>query len=278
VRNKFKSNFRENDDDFRGENAPENEMIWDDALRPGSQIEYFLTANYVGTPSTLYYYPDTTGGFLFEFEGLPGIRTANVANCGGAGFNYCVFQPATLYVDAYDRGSQFSRERVANVLNGLDPCLDEDGCLIPQDRNWDRYDYISASWLPSMARGRSRIEQPHREPGPGYRAMIVNTGTMSTGAMDDGDFPFFESWLTSAACPGALNRQVFIMNGDKPGQLMESPGGGNTFAPAFMQNVLGATLLCDSFNGVNTEDPDCGAENTSFCARWLPVEAARSGL
>ena len=63
-------------------------MLWDDIFLPGTRIEYFVTANYVTTPEVLRLLPDTTGGHSYEFEILPGLRTARVPDCGGVGFDY----------------------------------------------------------------------------------------------------------------------------------------------------------------------------------------------
>jgi hypothetical protein len=276
TRNKFKSDFRENDDDFVGEVTPENEMIWDDALRPGTQIEYFITSNYIGTPGVLGYYPDTTGGFFWEFEALPGIRTANVANCGGAGFNYCVFHPATLYVDGTAGVQFFMENSLRTLLNGEDLCIVEEGCKIPRDRNWDRYDYLGSTtnFKAPIARGGVAGSNNGFTLNQilGYRAIILNTGGVGGGALEGADFPFFDAWLTSPACNANITRQVFIMNGDNTGEVLLDAGNDPTnFGDAFLANTLGATLFCDAFNGTNTSDPDCGLENTSFCAKVLPV-------
>jgi hypothetical protein len=275
-KNRFKSNYRENESQFLGETHPETEMIWDDALRPGTRIEYFLTSSYIGSPDILHYFPDTLGGNLFEFEALPGVRVANVANCGGAGFDFCVFHPATLYVDAYNAGAQiFIENALRTVLNDLEPCTAPRGCPIPPDRNWDRYDYIGSSACCNAAMARGVV--PGSNNGLtvnqilGYRTILVNTGVFSEGAMQDEDFTFFDAWLTSPDCGANVNRQVFIMNGDRTGELLLAPGGGGGVSgPAFLANRLGASLFCDAFNGVFTTDPDCAPVNDSYCVRLLP--------
>ncbi|MFB3907091.1 MAG: FlgD immunoglobulin-like domain containing protein [Candidatus Eisenbacteria bacterium] len=278
TRNTFLSNFRENDDDFVGEGNAETEMIWDDILYPGTQIEYFITSNYTNTPNVLYYYPDTTGSFFLEFEVLPGVRDAYVPNCGGAGFNYCAYQPATLYIDVINSGAQFYIENaLRTVLNGYDPCFEEDGCVIPRDRNWDRYDYLdgSSNWKVPFARG----PIPGSNAGMtvnqllGYQAILVNTGAYSSGAMDEVDFQLFDQWLVTPDCNANTNRQVMVMNGDKIGEMLEN---WPLYGQPFMTNTLGAILFCDAFNGVSS-DPDCSPENTSYCVRLMPVQGGAFG-
>jgi len=86
--------------------------------------------------------------------------------------------------------------------------------------------------------------------------------------MDDHDFELFDDWLYSSLCDANVNRQVLALYGDNAGELLESQGW--VHGPAFLHNTLGATPLCDAFNG-NTYDPDCGEINASKCVRWMPV-------
>jgi hypothetical protein len=145
LRNKFLSAFREDDDDFAGEGNPDNEMIWDDILYPGTRIEYFITGNYISSPSALRYLPDTTGGYFLEFEVLPGLRMVNMPGCDGGGTQVCVYQPATLYVDSYNvRAQIFIENALRTILNGEPPCTEPGGCRRPPIPYWDRYDYSDA--------------------------------------------------------------------------------------------------------------------------------------
>jgi hypothetical protein len=281
-RNKFCSYFREDDDDFRGENFdasnPETEMIWDDILYPGTRIDFFCTANYVGV-SDLYYTPDTTGGFFREFEILPGIMIANVPGCGDFS-DYCAFHPATLYIDCYNRGAQFYIENaLRTLLNGEELCLEEEGCEIPKNRNWDRYDYLdgSSNWNAPFIRG----SVPGSNNGMtlnqilGYRSILLNFGTLGEGSAQDEDYILYTQWLTSPDCDANLNRQYFHANGDNAGQAIARPGGtGIEFqGEAFLNNILGATVGCIGFNGIN-EDPGCAPPDTSYCVRWLDLDGA----
>ncbi len=284
ARNKFISSFRENDDDFVAEGSPDNEMIWDDVLYPGTRIEYFITSNYVGSPTELYYLPDTTGGGFLEFEVLPGVRVANVTACGGqpngqSGFNYCVYQPAVLYVDMTNAGQQiFIENALRTVLNGLPACDDPLGCPIPVDRNWDRYDYEASC---------SCFNVPFaRGPWPtcnygmtlkqllGYRAILCNAGSLAGGATEEEDWRLFGEWLNSTECQGNTNRQVFVLNGDKAGQILR---GRPTYGLPFLHEVFGAELSCDAFNGFFGDNP-CPPENDSYCVRYLPAIAPIFGV
>lgn len=279
TRNKFISEFREDDDDFVAERDPMNEMIWDNVLYPGTRIQYFVTSYYYGTPNTLFYYPDTTGSNFFEFEVLPGVQVANVNGCGGTGFNYCAFHPATLYIDAFNGGSQFYVENaLRTVLNGYDPCLSETGCTIPDDRYWDRYDMLdgSSNWNCPFARGpvAGSNNGMTLQQILGYKTILLNTGTYSSGATEEIDYQLYDAWLRSPLCDSNTNRQVFLMNGDKTGEVLENAtwdtGTEGNLGKAFLNTTLGAALLCDAFNGIS-DDPDCAPQTTDYCIRWLPV-------
>jgi hypothetical protein len=277
-RNKFISSFREDDDDFRGEGNAETEMIWDDVLVPGTRIDYFITSNYIATPNDLYYYPDTAGGYFWEFEALPSIRTAYAPNCGGAGSDFCAYHPATLYIDMFNGGAQLRIENaLRSLLNGLPLCAEEGGCPIPVDRNWDRYDYLDAA--SNWKTGFARTSFPASNAGMtiqqilGYRTILANTGAFSAGTTEDPDWEMFSQWLVSPDCNANANRQAFLLNGDNTGEILEVlPEHG----PSFLRDVLQASLYCDAFNGF-AADPDCAPDNMSYCVRLLPVAGGPFG-
>jgi hypothetical protein len=270
LRNRFQSTFRDDDDDFVGEGNPDNEMLWDDIFYPGTRIEYFVTSNYWVTPNELYYYPDTTGGNFLEFEILPGLRLANAHGCGGVGHDVCVYQPATLYIDAAGGAQFFIENALRHVLNGYPSCEEEGGCPIPPDRNWDRYDYENATSNYNVAFARSPIAGSNNgltlNQLLGYRSILVNTGSYGEGTMENVDFTLFDSWLRTSLCSANSNRQVFMMNGDQSATAAGYWPDGATF----LSGTLGATLLCDAFNGYS-QDPDCLPVNDSYCVRLLPA-------
>ncbi|MBD3160829.1 MAG: hypothetical protein GF346_01645 [Candidatus Eisenbacteria bacterium] len=273
----FATLFREDDDDFVGEENPENEILWDDVFYPGTRVEYFITSNYVQTPSIVYHLPDTTGGYFYEFEVLPGLRTANVPDCGGQGFDYCVFQPSILYIDGYDRGAQvFIENALRTVLNGEDPCQSEYGCPIPKNRNWDRFDI---GWVPCAHNVPfARLPVPGSEGGMtlqqilGYRAILLNTGSADCAPVHDVDFELFDQWLRSPECNANVNRQVFVFNGDRIGENLFW----DDYGSMFLRSTLGAEAYCKAFHGDagGFDLNDCGDLNTSYCLRFLEADDA----
>jgi hypothetical protein len=106
----------------------------------------------------------------------------------------------------------------------------------------------------------------------GYRSIIVSNGTFGSGSMEDIDFALFDDWLTSSHCNGNANRQVFMMDGDQTASLLNNWPLGTTF----MTNVLGASLLCDAFNG-DSNDPACAPPEEASCVRYLAAPGGAFG-
>ncbi|MFN8546692.1 MAG: hypothetical protein U0527_01655 [Candidatus Eisenbacteria bacterium] len=260
AKNKFISEFREDDDDFAGENTNNNEMIRDGVLPPGTQIQYFITSNYTCTPTQYYYLPDTTGGNLLEFEIMPSWRI----DAGTAKF------PCILCVDL-NTGNQFYVENALNViLNGAGP-----GAPIPNPTRWDRYDYTDASsnWNAPFARSVGGNNGIGLVQMMGYRQVILYTGTSTSGSMETPDFTLFGDWLSALVCNGNLNgingRQGFIGNGDELSTLLTSTN------PNFLVNYLGANNKCDAYN-VDNCGPTTPADE-SFCVRVNAAGGAQFG-
>ncbi len=121
ANNKFVSYFREDDDDFddgSGELTEANEIIADGVLFPGTQVDYFVSSNFIGS-SQSFLLPDTSGGFSLEFEILPRWRD------DGGVLKY----PCFLYVDAFNAGAEYYIEKALESL----------------EVDFDRFDALDAS-------------------------------------------------------------------------------------------------------------------------------------
>ena len=200
AKNKFTTYLKEADWSAWGrpgagpELSDATEIIPDNVLFPGTQVEYFLTANFVSTPSEKFFLPDTSGGFFLEYEILPSWR-----DIGGGTLRY----PCLLYIDAFNVGAQVFIEAAIEGL-GFDV---------------DRYDYLDATsnWKAPMARG-GTVDANNGCTLPqllGYRGILVNTGTSNvTQLMWPEDYSMFSDWLTAIVCGSDATRQGLIMNGD----------------------------------------------------------------
>jgi hypothetical protein len=224
FRNQFMSFCRE--DNFyvpaSGEFHEDNEIIRDGVLVPGTAIDYFVSANYVGTRTENFLLPDTTGGFFAEFEILPSWR-----NDGGLKF------PCLLYVDATTGAQTF-----------IEAALEELGL------EHDRYDYNDATsnWKAPLARGPA----PSNNGAPvaqllGYRGIIVNTGG-GLSPMWPQDWLLFNDWINTVTCGGNTSRQGLILNGDNIAFAIDNQ------RPAFLDGVMGATLIQDAYYETGDEN------------------------
>ncbi|MBK8229635.1 MAG: T9SS type A sorting domain-containing protein [Candidatus Eisenbacteria bacterium] len=252
AKHKFWSEFREDDDDFVGEGANNNEMIRDGILAPGTQVEYFISANYTCTPGILYLLPDTTGGNLLEFEILPRWRL----DAGVSKF------PCTLLIDL-ERGGRSEIENGLNeVLAGAAP-----GDPIPNPPLWDRYDYLDAesNWNAPFARsvaGNNGVNVPQLVQ---YRQMILNTGTAPAGSMETDDFGLWGDWMGSLW--NQSFRQGWIAYGDNAPAIIAERN------PSFLYNYLRAALKCDAYH-----DAGCGPANPQDRSVCVRIDAAGSAL
>jgi len=229
--NRYHSYYHEKDVAFdagAGEISPGNEIIPDGILLPGTQIEYFVTANYVTTPEIHFTLPDTTGGFFSEFEILPGW----VFEDGLYKF------PALLYVDAFNAGAQYYIEAGFDALGLV----------------YDRYDYLdaSSSWKAPLARiGSGSTNGASVYQLLGYRAILVNMGSASGSVMWPEDYQMFSDWLTTIVCDGDLQSQGLIINGDNAGRVLNSAG------PILLNGEMAATFEADTYRAESGDDNYC---------------------
>lgn len=225
-RSRFHSEFREDDDDYLGEGAEANEMLPDLVFTPGTQIEYFVTAQYITSPTVRFYLPDTTGGHFEEFEILPSYRLVS----GVAKF------PSVLSLDL-DAGTQYYTEHALHaVLAGAPPANP-----VPNPSLWDRFDYqgADAAWSSPFARLPGRSNGLPIELLRGYRYLVLSTGSLSSPAMKPADFDLLSTWLTETSCAPSETRQGIVIHGDDAAGI--AAGASTTF----LSNRLGAALGCD---------------------------------
>lgn len=250
AKHKFISEFREADDDFAGENTNNNEMIRDLILAPGTQVEYFISSNYIGN-SESYLLPDTTGKNYLEFEILPSWRMVS----GVAKF------PCVLTIDLNSGDQRFVEPALNQVLNGAglhDP--------IPSPTRWDRYDYNDAtsSWNGLLARAPGGNNGVSIWQLWGYRAILLYAGGVGSGAFEPVELELLDEWLRECDHGQPVNRQGLIVNGHNlPARL-------NALDPAFLSQTMGASVLCESYR-----DAGCGPTpaDDGSCVR---IEAANS--
>lgn len=230
-----------------------NEILPDLVFTSGTRIDYFVTANYLGSAEK-FFLPDTAGGGFLEYEILPSMRLDNQH----------IVWPCVLYWDAYNRGAQ---EFIEPALESILPRVPGDG------PNHDRYDELGAS---SNFNGSSiyRLGVGANNGGTlaqllGYRTIICNTGTFDTGATEESDWIGAEDWLRTTICDVSFTRQAFIANGDEIAGIIEH------LRPSFLTGTLGTIFDCSPYR-----EPDCPSGTTSdssFCVSLFEAAGAPYG-
>jgi len=270
YRSKFCSQFHELvieggqgllEDDWSGDEQGEsNEIIPDDVLTPGTKIEYFVTSNFVCTPSEMFLLPDTSGGNWLEFEILPGFRNVPDGT---------VRQPCVLFVNAdYGRARTYVEEALQRVLTGTseDP--------IPDPAPWDRYDYLDAgsSWHASVFRysggGNSGGDVTQFL---GYRMILVNTGALQPYTLHGRDWRGLADWLALSSCSGGSQwRQGLWISGNSAAGNIAMDSDPTYGYPEFLTSFLGAEHDCAAYH-----DQGCPAEESEndqgYCVRLADV-------
>ncbi|MFN8547836.1 MAG: hypothetical protein U0527_07700, partial [Candidatus Eisenbacteria bacterium] len=254
YRDRFISEFREDDDDYVGEFTNNNEMLRDGIYTPGTQLQYFITANYTCTPADAYYLPDTSGQNFFEFEILPGFRMdGGVAKI-----------PAVLTIDI----NASERSGVEHALNslffGAGPTAP-----IPNPSLWDRYDYNDACscWNAPFARTTGGRAGATLTQLMGYRQIILYGGRGTAGEMWVADFLLFSDWLGTSYCGGNGSRQGFLAaSDDMPTAIADS-------APSFALHDVGVGNVCPSYHTAG-----CGPSGPVDQSECVRLESAPGGL
>ncbi len=231
ANNKFLSYFREDDDDFdggSGDLTEPQEIIADGVLFPGTQVNYFVSSNFIGNPQR-YLLPDTAGGFSLEFEILPSWRD------DGGVLKY----PALLYIDAFNAGAEFFIESAFDAL-GIEA---------------DRYDYLdsTSSWKAPMARGNSSGSNNGCTLFQllGYRGILLNSGSFNVSSqMWPSDYVLFSDWLTAEICDAETGRQGLILNGNGVANALNANGGA-------ILSQLGVTHVANRYSTFSGDLNDC---------------------
>jgi hypothetical protein len=221
------------------------DILPDGFFTPGTSIDYFFSSKYSGG-TDVWVIPDTTGGFYYEVDVLPGYR-----EIGGE-----LRAPCFLYVDAYNAGAQVPMED-----KGFRPYFgtttDDDG----RTRDaWDRYDYLAASSnVPApMAREASGDNGMTKYQSMIYRHVYYNTGEFAGEGLRDGDADLLVTLLINPS----FNRWDFLkglwLSGNGMARILERTGRPHC-----------ASLLTDYMTAQRTGGEigyrvDTG--DTSFCA------------
>jgi hypothetical protein len=256
--------LHENDPTFdagAGDYADVNEILPDGFFTPGTTIRYFFTSNFTSSPGQTDVYPDTTGDFLFEWDGLPSYREMNTE------LGTTILTPCFLYIDAFNAGVQVPVED-----NGLRPYLGTTTDINSRERdNWDRYDYFGA--------GSNRAAPWARESNGNngctkyqsmiYRTIYYNTGPLSQRGLRDGDADQLINFLINDDFDRWDFAKGLWLSGNGMATILSQPD--RPIANALLATYMKAQVLNDgdAYRDVTGD--------SSFCVRIDRVGSADPG-
>ncbi|MBD3236440.1 MAG: hypothetical protein GF330_07040 [Candidatus Eisenbacteria bacterium] len=254
--NKYQTYFHESDPGFDpqfADLASEQEVLPDGIFSPGTQIDYYYRGYWYngGAPAEEY---TTLGPWGLDI--LPGMRPGLQ--------DYDVVYPSVLYIDLYNRGSEYYVRAMLDAL-GLD---------------YDIYDHLGASSCCDAPFSRSYGGTTFNPGGwgnngmtlqqlLGYRLILFSIGSFGqgilthncTGPDEEPDLVLLRDWLHETECGFAELRRGLIMNGDQITSVLA--GDPYPRAPEFAHQDLGVTLIADSYGEWN-QDP-------AYCVYLEPV-------
>jgi hypothetical protein len=221
------------------------EILPDSIWTPGTKLEYEFQAKW---------YDGTEWGNMgpWEFEILPGMRLQT-------GQHYDVEWPCVLYIDRFNRGSEYY----------IVPLLNQMGLV------YDKYDALDAGSNYDTSIKRT-FGGTFFNPGSwgnngmttdqilGYRLILFSLGTLGAQSCELGDFEILDLWLNTTQCGLADTRRALIMNGDEIANCMGNPSNGQ--AVGFMNNVLGATFAAEAYRDFN--------QDMNYCIYLEPASGA----
>lgn len=233
-----------------GMNRLANDIFPDDLFTPGSRLNLFYKARYVGG-SIWFTNPDTTGGVYLEAEILPSSYAADST------FN-CV-----LYVDHFDgRGAQpFIESALGAVLGG--------GSANFENTPWDRYDVRA----PDSQQG--SLGRPlNSEYGAtliqllGYKAIIWSTGNLDAFNLVKEDADILVPWLTLVD----FGFNNLYLTGNDIAASMSRESGSEPSARILLEDLLGVIWGCDTFRELDC--PPGSPQTLQACVGLDPVSGA----
>jgi hypothetical protein len=212
------------------------EILPDSIFVPGTRISYQYQSRWFDGAEYRTIGP-------WEMEILPNMRLVQ-------GEDYTVEWPCVLYIDRFNRGSEYY----------ITPTLDQVGL------EYDKYDALdgSSNWDAPIKRsfGGTKFNPGGwgnngmtTDQALGYRLILFSLGTFGLSACEIPDFELLELWLTTTQCGLADTRRALIMNGDQIAGCMGHPTLGQ--ANGFLNNVLGTTYDQDAYRSFNNDWAYC---------------------
>jgi len=252
YKNKFLTYFHESEPGFDTSHPDYThwqEIMPDSIWTPGTKLNYKFQARW---------YDGTEYGDIgpWEFEILPNMQLQ-------AGEEYAVEWPCVLYIDRFNRGSEYY----------IVPLLQQMGL------DYDKFDALDggSNYDTSIKR---TFGGTYFNPGGwgnngmttdqalGYRLILFSLGTLGLNSCELGDWDILEIWLTDSRCGLGDIRRGLIMNGDEIAATMQDPVMGS---PGFVNNILGTTYSGSTYRDANGDGDYCVMLEPASGALFAPA-------
>jgi hypothetical protein len=232
----------------------ENDIFPDNLFTAGTRIDYFFSANNVGSGTSLLD-PATAPGVPYEVEVLPSsFDGANQFNC-------------TLYVDHFNRGAQVYIEEGLGVVLGF-------GSANNENTRWDRYDVnAESSQQGSYGRPLQTDYGATVVQTLGYRNILWDTGNLNAFNLTKEDADVLNPWLTLLQFD---NRNLYL-SGDGVVFSPISEAESEPSARRLVEDLAGVTVRasCTSSTASTFRNANCPAagspQDLTACVNLDPV-------
>ena len=232
----------------------ENDIFPDNLLTAGSRVDYFFSANNVGSGTSLVD-PSTAPGVPYEVEILPSsFDSNNQFNC-------------TLYVDHFNRGAQVYIEEALGTVLGF-------GSANNENTKWDRYDVnAESSQQGSYGRPLQTDYGATVVQTLGYKNIVWDSGNLNAFNLVKEDADVLNPWLTLLQFD---NRNLYL-SGDGIVFSPISEAESEPSARRLVEDLAGVTIRSTCATGVfrNANCPTAGApQDITACVNLDPVVGA----
>ena len=222
------------------------EILPNNLFVPGTRIEYFLKARYLGS-ATWWLLPDTTDNGYEEFEILP-----MMVDDGMGGLQW----PCLIVADHYGQmgnSGERNSDRIARNLKAKNLAFDTFNRL------------GSAAYMNGIGRSPAnpgQIGGPGDDKynwGPGatinqmlaYTHCILNAGSSSSNGMSESDVNLIRDWLTLHSYE--ISPKFFWLSGDQVVSWLN----GKTWARPFLNSTLGVSYLHANYAQQHNDSTYC---------------------
>jgi flagellar hook capping protein FlgD len=231
-----------------------HDIFRDNLLTAGTRIDYFFSANTVGSGTSVLD-PQNAPGTPYEVEIMPSsFDTDNTYNC-------------VLYVDHFGRGAQSYIETALGSVLGF-------GSHNKENTKWDRYD-VNAASSQQASFGRPLWTDYGAQPiqALGYKDILWNSGNLNAFNLTKEDADILNPWLTLLA----YDFNNLYLSGDGLVFSAVQEGASEPSARRLIEELAGVTLRTECSTGTyrNANCPSAGSpQDFTDCVNLDPAAGA----